>query len=549
MTSYPAAGDYYKAVQAPPLAFTVPQLQQAEFVWDALGPTLARGSSAVVFQAAVSGRAQALRCYIRNDASSRERYSALGDFLAGCDLDPFVSAVTWTDSAIRVNGATWPVLRMPWIDGRTLNEYVDFLVTGRNAEALGTLAAKWRELIALLQSVEFAHGDLQHGNVLVDQGGTLRLVDFDGIWIPQLAGMSEPTEYGHPNYQHPTRRVWDRWLDTFSALVIYLSLVALAKDPSLWLALYNSKNLLFSKSDFFPPFESQVWKQLAALRDPQVSELARRLRECCDPFWVSTGSLEMLLDPRPVIPAPPLRGQGADRGGHGAEPRSGQGPERSGQGAEPRSGQGPESRGGREAEPRSDQGTQPPRPAALRWWEQPPVTSSRPPSPPSVPAAPSVPVTPAVPAAPMAPKTPATPQVSGVTPVPVAPGAPAVPSAPTGPQSTGASLPTPPPLSAPLGTAGTGPMTQLRRTMAPPDTAWWTTAGGSPTGAPPPPPPSPSPARPPALLRGSSAAAVALGVGVAILIIGAAMSQGALVFIGLALAAGGIYLLVSRTGR
>jgi hypothetical protein len=41
---------------------------------------------------------------------------------------------------------------------------------------------------------------------------------------------------------------------------------------------------------------------------------------------------------------------------------------------------------------------------------------------------------------------------------------------------------------------------------------------------------------------------VALGVGVAILAAGAAVSQPVLVFIGLALAAGGIYLLVSRTG-
>jgi hypothetical protein len=91
-------------------------------------------------------------------------------------------------------------------------------------------------------------------------------------------------------------------------------------------------------------------------------------------------------------------------------------------------------------------------------------------------------------------------------------------------------------------------MTQLRRTMAPPDTAWWTAQGGPPAGAPPPPTPPRSPASAPGLLRGSSAAVVALGVGVAILIVGAAVSQGALVFIGLALAAGGIYLLVSRTG-
>ena len=207
MNAFPAAGDYYKAVQAPARCFTVPKLQAAEFVWDSLGPTLARGSSAVVFQAAIEGRPQALRCYIREDASSRDRYSALDAYLAGHDLSPYVSGTTWLDGAITVNRTTWPVLTMAWIDGRTLNEYVDFLVTGSNAAALATLAGRWRELVALLQRSEFAHGDLQHGNVMVDQDGQLRLVDFDGVWIPQLAGQAPPTEFGHPNYQHPLQHV------------------------------------------------------------------------------------------------------------------------------------------------------------------------------------------------------------------------------------------------------------------------------------------------------------------------------------------------------
>jgi hypothetical protein len=305
VNAFPAAGDYYKAVQAPARCFTVPKLQAAQFVWDSLGPTLARGSSAVVFQAAVEGRPQALRCYIREDASSRDRYSALDAYLAGHDLSPYVSGTTWLDRAITVNRVTWPVLTMDWIDGRTLNEYVDFLVTGSNTAALTTLAGRWRELVSLLQRSEFAHGDLQHGNVMVDQDGQLRLVDFDGVWIPQLAGQSPPTEFGHPNYQHPVRRVWDRWLDTFSALVIYLSLVALGRDPGLWLALYNSKNLLFAKNDFFPPFTTEAWKQLAALRDPQVDELARKLKECCDPLWACDRSLEATLEQPATAPALP----------------------------------------------------------------------------------------------------------------------------------------------------------------------------------------------------------------------------------------------------
>jgi hypothetical protein len=295
MTTYPAAGDYYKAVQTPARAFTVKELQAAHFARDSLGPILARGSSAVVFQASVDGSAKALRCYIRNNASSRDRYTALGVYLASHDLSPYVLRTTWLDSAIRVNGATWPVLLMDWIDGRTLNEHVDFLVADSNLDALATLAQRWRELVRMLQQAEFAHGDLQHGDVIVDREGRLRLVDYDAVWVPQLAGMGPPSESGHPNYEHPGGRVWGRWMDTFPALVIYLSLVALAKNPGLWPTLYNAKNLLFSRTDFFPPFETQAWRALAALHDREVDELARRLQECCAPDWVAPKSLEDTL--------------------------------------------------------------------------------------------------------------------------------------------------------------------------------------------------------------------------------------------------------------
>ena len=480
MTTFPAAGDYYKAVQAPGRAFTVPKLQAAEFVWDALGPTLARGSSAVVFQAAVDGRPQALRCYIRNDASSRDRYSALGAYLAGHDLSPVVSGTTWLDSAISVKGATWPVLQMEWIDGRTLNEYVDFLVTGANTAALATLAVRWREMVALLQNAEFAHGDLQHGNVMVDQEGKLRLVDFDGVWIPQLAGQAPPTEYGHANYQHPARRDWGRWFDTFSALVIYLSLVALSKDPSLWLALYNSKNLLFAKADFFPPFGTQVWKQLAALHDPQVDELTRRLQECCAADWVPDRSLEMTLAQPPAAPEPSAI------------------------------------------------------PAELRWWE----------------------MKPAAPAA-----------LSDTAALAASPPTVIIPAA----VSAAASLPAPPPLSAPLGLAGTGPLPRLRPTMAPAGATWWTGSGpGSarvlpgpvlPGPVPPGPVPGPAPSRPwpaapapapsgPAVKppQAQTAGALSLGLGLVLLVVGAASHVNILVIIGLIAAGWGVWRLVTLIG-
>jgi hypothetical protein len=533
MIAYPAAGDYYKAVQVPARSFTVAKLQAAEFVWDSLGPTLARGSSAVVFQAAVEGTPQALRCYIRNDASSRDRYSALDAYLASYDLSPYVSGTTWHDSAIRVNRATWPVLTMDWIDGRTLNEYVDFLVAGSNGAALTTLAARWRGLVALLQDGEFAHGDLQHGNVMVDQEGRLRLVDFDGVWIPQLAGQAPPTEYGHPNYQHPGRHTWDRWLDTFSALVIYLSLVALGKDPSLWLALYNSKNLLFGKPDFSPPFKTEVWEQLAELHDTQVDELVRRLQECCAPDWVPDKSLEMTLNPQAVTPA--LQPIPVEQRWWEKKPA-------------PPAGRGASAGSGASAGPGV-----PPAQSAWPWASGSPSAAQQPP-PAGASRTPAAPASASAPAAsPSAPTAPAGPTAAS----PAAAATAAAQAATI--QFAAASLPAPPPLSAPLGLAGTGPMPQLRQTMAPPGATWWTgpgprasSSGQAPQPQPPPRPRPPAPAAPARVAKpqqGPTTGAIALGLGVVLLVAGAASQTLIFVIIGLIACAWGLWRLITLSGK
>jgi tetratricopeptide (TPR) repeat protein len=292
----PTVEDYFQAVQAPGLVFTVPELQTATFTVDSFGlPKAASGRSAVVFQAAIAGRLQAVRCYTRNHASGRERYVALGAYLASHDLSPYVSATTWLDSAIRVNGTTWPVLLMDWIDGQNLHQYVRFLVQGGRIDALVTLSQQWRELIHTLQQAEFAHGGLEHDDVMVDGEGQLRLVGYDLIWIPSIQDLAPPSEPSHRNYEHPGGRVWGRWMDTFPALVIYVSLVALAKDPALW-AFHAGDNLLFYRSDFLPPFETPLWRKLAALQDPEINKLVTCLQECCAPDWVADKSLDSTIN-------------------------------------------------------------------------------------------------------------------------------------------------------------------------------------------------------------------------------------------------------------
>ena len=154
------------------------------------------------------------------------------------------------------------------------------------------------------------------------------------------------------------------------------------------------------------------------------------------------------------------------------------------------------------------------------------------------------------------------------------------PAPPAG--SPGAALPAPPPLSAPLGMAGTGPMPQLSQTMMPPsETIWWTRppAGqaqgppgpgyrgsgypGSVPSAPmprgyaphpqvptPPGPPVPGPGAPATRTQaGTAVGAVALALGVLLLVIGAASHISVVVIGGLVAGAWGMWRLVAASGK
>jgi hypothetical protein len=298
--TYPTSEDYLRAVQHPELVFRVPALKHAKFVEDPIlrVPMPASGNAAVVFKAAVNGEDQALRFFIREDASTSDHYAALGYHFAARSLNDCVARASWIDDAITVKQATWPVVQMQWVEGRTLDKYVEHLAGNNDGPALNNLAMAWRNVVDRLQRAEFAHGDLQHGNVLIDARSALRLVDFDGSWIAAFNGGAPPSETGHPNYQR-TGREWGRWMDTFPGIVIYTSLLALSCRPDLWRSLHDGENMLFSHVDYAPPFTTKAWRVVSEIRNPDVQYAVARLRECCSPTWRAADTMESLL--RPVV--------------------------------------------------------------------------------------------------------------------------------------------------------------------------------------------------------------------------------------------------------
>lgn len=307
MARYPTPSAYQEAVQFPATAFADPALQAAEPRAGLLGlPQPITGAFAAVFP--LTGRAGqrwAAKCFLTDVPDQRQRYAAIADHLAGARL-ACTLGFDYQPRGITVEGDAFPLLKMDWAEGTPLHRFVaDHL----DAPAVLTaLADAWATLLADLDAANVAHGDLQHGNVLVqmdafaEQEGahrtpphpTLTLVDYDTLYVPALAGRPSP-EVGHRHYQHPDRTDADfgPHLDRFPGLAVYTALQALARRPDLWARFDTDENVLFRDADFYDPEASVLFAELAQIDG--VAPLAAALRRAC---YVAPEAAPRLADVR-----------------------------------------------------------------------------------------------------------------------------------------------------------------------------------------------------------------------------------------------------------
>lgn len=278
---WPNTAQYKRALQRPDIVFNDPELKTARMDRDIMGtPAAVEGQSAVVFFGQTDNGRVTVRCLKRPVAHGERRYAALHTYLAERPTAP-MAAVEWQSNGIVVDSAPWPIVRMEQVGGISMRQYVSrCLYIGTELEVL---SSRWRDLTEDLRRHKIAHGDLQQDNVRILDDGVLRLIDLDGVWAPPLASMP-PREYGHRHFQHPERlRIghWDDGVDAFSALVIYISLRALAVDPTLWDEYHNDENLILADSDFENPGTTPIWSRLAASRDLEVRDLVPMLNQFC----------------------------------------------------------------------------------------------------------------------------------------------------------------------------------------------------------------------------------------------------------------------------
>lgn len=278
--TYPDRPAYTTAVLNAGRLITDPNLKTAKPLSGKDGtPLMISGGVAVVYVFQDAGKNFAVKCWVSDIGDLRSHYQHVQAFLSTSRSDYFVG-FAYVESAIIANSKKWPFLRMEWVGGKSLQEFVRDNITDKSSLAL--LAERYLSMTEQLHKLGVAHGDLQGSNIKVVGSGSavgIKLIDYDTLIVPSVHGQNAKA-LALPSYQHPMRGKSPHYTgkeDYFSELVIYLSILAVAEKPSLWRDYPkgdpdHDKEMLFVKEDFSAEKPTQVFKDLFSL-SPLVKNL------------------------------------------------------------------------------------------------------------------------------------------------------------------------------------------------------------------------------------------------------------------------------------
>src|ERR1700722_9297851 len=309
ITAYPTGRAYLDALFNTRICFRDPALAGGEVSLDRLGlPRPISGASASVFTiTGTDGRRWAVKCFTRLIPDQELRYKCISEAIREVDKSWLVE-FSYLQDGIMIHGTRYPVLKMEWVEASSLISFIENNL--RDAPALGRLAGAFAAMTSELAAFGIAHGDLQHGNILVTPAGDLKLIDYDGMYVPRLAQLGA-SEIGHANYQSPARNMstWGPYLDHFSAWIIYASLLALSIDPGLWQLLREpgDESLLFHRHDFGNFGASRVFNAFSHSAQPALRAVGAALGGLWTPDLTTIPPLNPALLPEPRSTSNPPR--------------------------------------------------------------------------------------------------------------------------------------------------------------------------------------------------------------------------------------------------
>jgi formylglycine-generating enzyme required for sulfatase activity/serine/threonine protein kinase len=231
-------------------------------------PWFSSGNFAVVFKMKhrSTGKLLALKCFTRFQERRQESYKLISAHL-DTNKSPYLLHYNYLVNEIWAAGAEYPVVAMEWADGATLGDYLKEQCRLNNKANLQALAKNFEALTAWLITQPFAHGDLKPDNIIVRSDGSLALVDYDGMFVPEMQGQ-QSREFGSPVYRHPKRTIdtFDRYIDDFSLMVLLLELRLVALDAGHYSAALSGDSIVAKSGDWEDVAHSRIYRALQAQR-------------------------------------------------------------------------------------------------------------------------------------------------------------------------------------------------------------------------------------------------------------------------------------------
>lgn len=280
--NYPLISEYEREIKTKgSVILKLPQ--HYDFVPNKIKPikiySYGSGAMAGVFKVEGMGKQYALRVFLNGgNPQNINRVMDIAKHLGDISSD-FLCKYQLYQNGIVIKDHSFPVILMEWVNGKKLNEYVDSILNQN--DKISELQFHLVKLNESMEKNQMAHGDIQSGNVLVEEKGgagiQLKLVDYDAMFLPELSGQ-KAIEIGHSSFQHPKRdkSVYNAEMDRFSFWLILTALEAIKFDKNLWskdinLGFNDGDNFLFRAKDLQNPNVSPLVKKLRNINQPSLN--------------------------------------------------------------------------------------------------------------------------------------------------------------------------------------------------------------------------------------------------------------------------------------
>lgn len=227
-------------------------------------PVFIKGDNSVVFKMQDSNtrKIYAIKCFTKDQEDRDTSYKLIADQLKEIDSSHLIP-IQYFEKEILVYSeeaqeTRFPVLLMDWVEGVTLKKYITENID--NQRALSILTYRFGQFAQWLLAQPFSHGNIDLDNIIVKEDGSLVLIDYDGMYVPNMKGQ-KAREAVSPYFRHPLCEFidYDESIDDFPLITILLSLKIISLKPSLFRDKIDINRILFSETDFDDLTRSQLY--------------------------------------------------------------------------------------------------------------------------------------------------------------------------------------------------------------------------------------------------------------------------------------------------